>query len=105
MIKINTDGSFMEQNGKVGISGVARDEDGNMIFAFLCQYNVIITMWLKLWQLDMLDNGEANMVADYLAKLATMLDTPLLAQDLNQLPNKALGLYFLNKRQLPSARL
>ncbi|PHT39352.1 hypothetical protein CQW23_22925 [Capsicum baccatum] len=34
MIKINTDGSFMEQNGKAGIGGVARDGDGNMIFAY-----------------------------------------------------------------------
>ncbi|KAM3323061.1 hypothetical protein P3S67_004212 [Capsicum chacoense] len=46
MIKINTDGSFMEQNGKAGIGGVARDGDGNMIFAYAvpvkCQkHNVV----------------------------------------------------------------
>lgn len=33
-IKINTNGSCLEQTGKAGIGGVARDDAGNFLFAF-----------------------------------------------------------------------
>ncbi|KAH0669263.1 hypothetical protein KY285_023422 [Solanum tuberosum] len=33
-IKLNIDGSFLENNGKSGIGGIARDTNGNFLFAF-----------------------------------------------------------------------
>ncbi|MCD9558632.1 hypothetical protein HAX54_016083 [Datura stramonium] len=122
MIKINTDGSFMEQNGKAGIGGIARDGtvhyglDSKVVTDLLRNItSKNLTLRPIIEDIIALTEGmdvsfthcyrEANMVADYLAKLATTLHTPLLAQNLNQLPNKAFGLYFLDKRQFPSVRL
>lgn len=33
-IKINTDGSYIDYNVKVGIGGIARDCNGDFVFAF-----------------------------------------------------------------------
>lgn len=33
-LKLNTDGSFEQNNGKAGLGGVLRDEDGQLIMAF-----------------------------------------------------------------------
>ncbi|KAK4730244.1 hypothetical protein R3W88_023232 [Solanum pinnatisectum] len=34
LIKVNTDDSYLEHNGKAGIGGIARNNDGKFIFAF-----------------------------------------------------------------------
>lgn len=158
-IKINTDGSYIDHNGKAGIGGIARDCNGILFSLLLFQYSAKIVILKRLWLLNMQDSGskititglctiemdsmvivnmlknkttnnmnlktflddivgliegadvsfshyyrEANKVDDFLARLATTLDEPVLYHSLNQMPGGAKGPYLLDKRQLPSVR-
>ncbi|KAH0672410.1 hypothetical protein KY290_024651 [Solanum tuberosum] len=155
-IKLNINGSFLENNGKVGIGGIARDTNGNFLFAFVvpiqCRdHNIAEALGAQFATKIVKDKGyekctiemdskiivdmiqsnnshnlklraimediiclidkndinfihcfrEANKVADYLAKCATIINTTIIYDNFNKVPE---GPFFLDKVQMPSFR-
>ncbi|MCD7469263.1 hypothetical protein HAX54_008187 [Datura stramonium] len=90
MIKMNTDGSYINETGEAGIGVIARDDQGNLTITFYfnikCRSNN---------EAEAQAARETNLVADALAKNAFKKVNLSILCNYRNLPSEAKGSFFI----------